>query len=176
MFEPRTLDFKPISVPFTLARRKVLCFAIVMSWNWIGFWRHCWRRHGWGACIAPIGSEIYVWNVRFDSRLLLSYFFNCLYIPRYNRNKNVCPCIVEIRGTWGCALPTFLHSATARAGSPPKAHPFLPLISTMHGQPFLIPLIQRYFCPLPSQYTNIKGKLKLLKLIWFRKYVFRICA
>ena len=30
--------------------------------------------------------------------------------------------------------------ATARAGSPTKAQPCVPLISTMHGQPFLIPL------------------------------------
>ena len=29
---------------------------------------------------------------------------------------------------------------TARAGSPTKAQPCVPLISTMHGQPFLIPL------------------------------------
>ena len=36
---------------------------------------------------------------------------------------------------------TSLHSPTARAGSPTKAQPCVPLISTMHGQPFLIPLI-----------------------------------
>ena len=36
-----------------------------------------------------------------------------------------------------------LHSMlpTARAGSPTKAQPCVPLISTMHGQPFLIPFI-----------------------------------
>ena len=45
-----------------------------------------------------------------------------------------------IRGTQGCALATSLHSPTARAGSPTKAQPFMPLISTMHGQPCLFPL------------------------------------
>ena len=42
-----------------------------------------------------------------------------------------------------CALclATSLHSPTARAGSPTKAQPCVPLISTMHGQPFLIALL-----------------------------------
>ena len=48
------------------------------------------------------------------------------------------------RALWrseGCALATSLHSPTARAGSPAKAQPCMPLISTMHGQTFLIPFI-----------------------------------
>ena len=53
--------------------------------------------------------------------------------------KNGCPCIVGIRSTWSCALATSLHSPTARAWSPEKAQLCVPLISTMHGQPFLIP-------------------------------------
>ena len=42
--------------------------------------------------------------------------------------------------TKGCALATSLRSPTVRAGSPTKAQPCVPPISTMHGQPFLIPL------------------------------------
>ena len=34
-----------------------------------------------------------------------------------------------------------LWRSEACAGSPTKAQPLVPLISTMHGQPFLIPLI-----------------------------------
>ena len=54
---------------------------------------------------------------------------------------------MEIRGTQGCALATPLHSPTARVGSPTKAQPCVPLISTMHGQPFLIPLTQNTEVP-----------------------------
>ena len=49
------------------------------------------------------------------------------------RIKNGSPCIGEIRGTWGCALATSLHSPTARAGSPTKAQPYVPQISKLHG-------------------------------------------
>ena len=35
--------------------------------------------NGWGKCIVPIGSEIYAYNVRFDSRRILSNFLNYLY-------------------------------------------------------------------------------------------------
>ena len=98
--------------------------------------------NGWGECIVPIGSEIYALNVRFDSRRILSYFLYCFIFHVIKGIKNGCPCIVEIRGTQGCALATSLHSPTARAGSPTKAQPCVPLISTMHGQPFLIPLIK----------------------------------
>ena len=41
----------------------------------------------------------------------------------------------------GCALATSLHSPAAWAGSPTKAQPCVPLISTVLLQPFLIPLI-----------------------------------
>ena len=49
-----------------------------------------------------------------------------------------CPCIVDIKGTKGCALATSRHSPTARSESPTKAQPCVPLISSMHGQLFLI--------------------------------------
>ena len=53
----------------------------------------------WGECIVPIGSEIYAWNVRFDSRRMLSYIHDYFMFHVIKGIKNVCPCIVEIRGT-----------------------------------------------------------------------------
>ena len=55
--------------------------------------------NGWGECIAPIGSEIFADNVRFDSRRILSYFLNYFIFHVIKGIKNGCPCIVEIRGT-----------------------------------------------------------------------------
>ena len=71
--------------------------------------------------VIPIGSEIYTWNVRFDSRLILSYFLNYFASNAIKCIKNGFPCTVEMRGTQGCALATSLHSLAARAGSPNKA-------------------------------------------------------
>ena len=34
---------------------------------------------GWGECIIPIGSVIYALNIRFNSRLMLSYLLSHLY-------------------------------------------------------------------------------------------------
>ena len=93
--------------------------------------------NGWGECIVLIGSEIYAWNVRFDSCLIFSYFLNNCIFHVIKGIKNGCPCIVEIRGT--CALDTSLYSPTARARSSTKAQPCGPPISTMQGKPFLIP-------------------------------------
>ena len=36
--------------------------------------------NGWGECIVPNMSDIYAWNVRFDSGLILSHFFDYLII------------------------------------------------------------------------------------------------
>ena len=55
--------------------------------------------------------------------------------------KNGCPCIVEIRGTQGCALVGDPARAVGECRDVAKAQPLVPLISTMHGQPFLIPFI-----------------------------------
>ena len=95
--------------------------------------------NGCGESIVPIGREIFAWNVHFNF-LILSYFLNCCISHVIKGNKNGCPCIVEIRGTEGCALATSLNSLAARAGSLTKVQPWVPLISTMHGQPFLTPL------------------------------------
>ena len=57
--------------------------------------------NGWYECIIPNGNEINTWNTRFDSRQNFSYFRDYFYIPCYKRIKNICPCIVEIRGTFG---------------------------------------------------------------------------
>ena len=46
---------------------------------------------------GQIGSEIYAWNVRFDSRLILFYFLN-YFIFRAIKGTG-CQCIVGIRGT-----------------------------------------------------------------------------
>ena len=48
---------------------------------------------------------------------------------------------LEVGGTKGCALAMSLHSPPAHAGAPTKAKPFVPLTSTMHGRPLLIPLL-----------------------------------
>ena len=109
--------------------------------------------NGWGECIVPIGSEIYAWNVRSDSRRILSDFLNYFTFHVVKGIKNGCLCTVEIRGTYGCALATSMHSPTARAGSPTKAKPCVPLISTMHGQTFLIPLT-RYSHRVPGYLTR----------------------
>ena len=55
--------------------------------------------------------------------------------------KNGCPCIVEIRGTQGCALVGDPARAVGECRDVAKAQPSVPLISIMHGQPFLIPFI-----------------------------------
>ena len=55
--------------------------------------------------------------------------------------KNGWPCIVEIRGTQGCALVGDPARAVGECRDVAKAQPCVPLISTMHGQPFLIPFI-----------------------------------
>ena len=39
-------------------------------------------------------------------------------------------------------VPWLRPSPTARAGSSTKAQPCVPLISTLHGQPFLIPSVK----------------------------------
>ena len=101
MFESLYVDFKTISVPFT----HVLYADIVISWSWLGFWRHCWLRQ-WVRWVIPIGSEIYAWNARFDFTYCLTHFINHFIFHVIKGIKNVCPCIVEIRGTQGCALAT----------------------------------------------------------------------
>ena len=53
----------------------------------------------WGEYIVPIRSDIYAWNVRFDSGLILSYFANYFTFHVINRIKKGCPCILEIRDT-----------------------------------------------------------------------------
>ena len=55
--------------------------------------------------------------------------------------KNGCLCIVEIRGTQGCAFVGDPARAVGECREVANAQPCVPLISTMHGQPFLIPFI-----------------------------------
>ena len=74
--------------------------------------------NGWGECIVHIA-----WNGLFDSTLILSFFLDYFILHVTKGIKNVCPCIVEIRGTKGCALATPLQSPTTHAGSPTKAQP-----------------------------------------------------
>ena len=87
-----------------------------MSRSWMELWRHCWCRQwhpGWVHC--TVWGEIYVQNVSFDSRRIVSYFlihFIFHVIKRIIRS---------------------------RVGSPTKSQPYLPLISTVHGQPFFNP-------------------------------------
>ena len=55
--------------------------------------------------------------------------------------KNGCPCIAEIRGTEGRVLVRGPAQAVGECLDIAKAQPLVPLISTMHGQPFLIPFL-----------------------------------
>ena len=107
--------------------------GIVTSWSWIDcdVIADVNKSWGWDECIVPIGSELYAWNVRFDSRFILSFlnYFIFHVITGVEKGR---PCIVEIGGTKGFALATPLRSPTAHVWSPTKAQP-----STMHGQPFL---------------------------------------
>ena len=73
MFNCWSVDFKTISVPFTWARSKVICVAIVTSWSWIGLWRHCWRRQRMGA------SALYRFGVTF--RHSMSASIRVLFYP-----------------------------------------------------------------------------------------------
>ena len=75
MFEPRSVDFKTISVSFTRACTKVLCVATAFIGDVMKFTRHYWRRQ-W---LKPTGSEISAKNVRFDWRLFCLIFFVILY-------------------------------------------------------------------------------------------------
>ena len=109
MFERRSVDFKTISVSFLLTHTVAEASAL-----------YRYRL-----------SEIDAWNIRFDSRFILSYFLNhFIFHVIKGTIKNACPCIVEIRGRQGYAL----------VGDLTKEQPLVPLISTMHGQPFLISL------------------------------------
>ena len=118
---------------------------------------------------APIGRFMYRSNVCFYSRIILSYFLNYSIRHVIKGIKNGCPCVVEIRGTSGCALATSLHSPTARSGSPVKAQPCVPLISTRHGQPFLI-LLQSPTKHVGTQFSNTWNKIRhLLSREWIWK-------
>ena len=92
MFNRRSVDFKTISVPFTCAH--LVRFFVLL------FWRHGveWGcdviadvDNGWGECILPAGGDLYTWNVRFDSCVILSYFLNCFTFHVIQGIKNGCP-------------------------------------------------------------------------------------
>ena len=57
---------------------------------------------------------------------------------------NGCPCIVENRGMQGCALVGDLARAVGECRNIVQAQPYVPPISAMHRQPFLIPFIVVY--------------------------------
>ena len=42
--QPPFRKFKTILIPFTCARVKILCVAIMTSQSWMGLWRLCWHR------------------------------------------------------------------------------------------------------------------------------------
>ena len=77
-------------------------------------------------CKMTIGSDIYASNVRIDSRYILTYFLHDFVFNVINGIKNVWPGIVEIRSTKSCDLAT----------SPTQGKPCVPVIATMHGEPF----------------------------------------
>ena len=97
-------DFRPIYV----CSQWVLCVAIVMSWSEWDCDVIADVDNGWGKCVVPIGVDIYAWNVRFDSGLIMSCFL--VYLK------------FRVMHTVVCRVP----------GSPTKAQPCVDLISTMH--------------------------------------------
>ena len=134
---------------------------------------------GWGECIIPIGSDIFAWNVLFESSLILSYFLNhftfhvikglrmgARALWRWEAVRVVpwlhpCTCLQLVQGLRpghypGCLWsPQCTANHTAHAGSLTKAQHCVPLISTMHGQLFLIPLtLYRWF---PSLHNQLDG-------------------
>ena len=98
MYEHRWVDFKTISVLFTRARRKVFVLLV---------WRHVeWDyaaiadvSNDWGECIIPIESEIYAWNIRFDSRRVCFIFLIILYTVLWKGIVSCCTYTAEIRNT-----------------------------------------------------------------------------
>ena len=133
--QPPIRRFQNDSVPLTCVHSKDICVAIVASRGWMGLWRHCWRRQ-WLGRVHCTDRERHLGMgcpLRFGSYFDI-HFLTCLTFNVIKGVKNGCPCLVEIRGTQGCALATSLHSCE---GSPTKEQPGVPLISTIHGQPFL---------------------------------------
>ena len=71
MFERRSIDFKPISVPFTCTCSNVLCVAIVTSQSWTGLWRHCWCRQ-W---VGQVHCTVWEWDLCMECLLrFISYY------------------------------------------------------------------------------------------------------
>ena len=117
----------------------VLWYSFVTPWSYLRLWRHCWRRQ-W---LGRVHYTDYEWDLCLDSCPICLIFLLILYTTMEGI-KNGCPCIIiEISCTKDCALATFLHLPTSRAGSPTKAQPCVFLISTIHGQPFLTHLTNK---------------------------------
>ena len=98
-------------------------------------WRHCWRRQ-WLWRVYCSDCE---WDLCMECLLrFTSYFVSfswLFYTPCYKMYWEWLPVHCgDQRHTWLCLG----RRPTARAGSPTKAQTGVPLISTMHGQPFLL--------------------------------------
>ena len=105
--------------------------------------------NGSGKCIVPIESEIYAWNVHFDSSLILCYLVNYLIFHVLKEIKNGLP--------EDCGLAMSLYSPTVRAGSLTRAQPCVTPMFTMHGQPFLILLLN-------WSYQYVRNKYRIEKI------------
>ena len=70
MFNRRICTFQNDSVPFTCARSKFLCVAIVTSWVEWDCDVIADVDNGRGGRIVPIGSDIYALDVHFDLGLV----------------------------------------------------------------------------------------------------------
>ena len=67
------------------------------------------------------------------------YLFLTYWYDQFDKGiKNGCPCIVDIGVTQGCALVKDPARTVGECRDVAKAQPWRPLISTIHGQPFLI--------------------------------------
>ena len=54
----KSVGFKTITAPFTCARNKIFCVAIVTSWSWMGLRRHYRRRQ----CLGPVYCINWEWH------------------------------------------------------------------------------------------------------------------
>ena len=116
-----------ISVPFTWAHSDVLCVAIVTSRNWMGLWRHRWRRQWlgrvqctdleWNLCLeCPLRFTPYV--IKGIKRFLMHcgdqrHFGLCLgYVPALAYGS----CRVSDQGT--TLRASDLHNAWATIFNP----------------------------------------------------------
>ena len=113
---------------------------------------------GWLQSPASDGPPC-TWNVRFDSRLnfvLLSQLFIFHVINGLKRSRALWRSEARRIVIWSRPCTRLqLVPPTPRAGSPSQSQPCVPLIFTMHRQPFSIPVIMKVDLQFHFQSWNL---------------------